>query len=137
MDDNSQVITVFYDGQCGLCHRAVQFLLKRDPTGQKFRYAALQGETAGVLLAPLSPAPDSMVVRTRAEALLTQGDAALHLAVALGGLWAVLGTLGRILPRAVRDFLYDGIAARRYRWFGTRDETCPLLSPGQQELFLP
>jgi len=137
MDGNPQVITVFYDGQCGLCHRAVQFLLKRDPEGEKFRYATLQGETATTLLAPLSPVPDSMVVHTPNQTLLTQGDAALHLARALGGLWAVLGVLGRILPRFIRNILYDGIAARRYGWFGKRDEACPLLAPDQRDLFLP
>ncbi len=137
MDGNPQVITVFYDGQCGLCHRAVQFLLKRDPEGEKFRYAALQGETATTLLATLSPVPDSMVVHTPNQTLLTQGDAALHLARALGGLWAVLGVLGRILPRFIRNILYDGIAARRYRWFGKRDEACPLLAPDQRDLFPP
>ena len=137
MDGNPKVITVFYDGQCGLCHRAVQFLLKRDPEGDKFRYAALQGETATTLLAPLSPVPDSMVVHTPNQTLLTQGDAALHLARALGGLWAVLGVLGRILPRFIRNILYDGVAARRYRWFGKRDEACPLLAPDQRDLFLP
>lgn len=137
MDGNPQVITVFYDGQCGLCHRAVQFLLKRDPKGEKFRYAALQGETATTLLGALSPVPDSMVVHTLNQTLLTQGDAALHLARALGGLWAVLGVLGRILPRFIRNILYDGVAARRYRWFGKRDEACPLMAPNQQILFLP
>ena len=137
MDDNPQVITVFYDGQCGLCHRAVQFLLKRDPTGDKFRYAALQGETAATVLKPLSTVPDSMVVHTRNTALLTQGDAALYLARALGGIWAVLGFVGYILPRFVRNLLYDAIAARRYRWFGQKDEMCPLMSPDQRALFLP
>ncbi len=137
MDGNPQVITVFYDGQCGLCHRAVQFLLKRDPAGEKFRYAALQGETATTLLAPLRSVPDSMVVHTPDQTLLTQGDAALHLARALGGLWAVLGVLGRILPRFIRNILYDGVAARRYRWFGKRDEACPLIAPNQRALFLP
>ena len=137
MDDNSQVITVFYDGQCGLCHRAVQFLLRRDPAGEKFRYAALQGETAATLLVPLHPVPDSMVVHTPDQTLLTQGDAALYLARALGGLWAVLGALGRIVPRSIRDLMYNGLAARRYRWFGKRDEACPLLTPDQRGLFLP
>ena len=137
MDDNPQVITVFYDGQCGLCHRAVQFLLNRDPTGDKFRYAALQGETAATVLEPLTTVPDSMVVHTRDKALLPQGDAALYLARALGGLWAVLGFVGHILPRFVRNLLYDAIAARRYRWFGQKDEMCPLLRPDQRALFLP
>ena len=85
----------------------------------------------------MNPVPDSMVVHTPNNTLLTQGDAALYLARALGGLWAVLGFLGRILPRTIRNLLYGGVAARRYRWFGKRDETCPLMTPDQRELFLP
>ncbi len=36
--------TVLYDGECGLCHRSVKFLLKRDR--HQLWYAPLQGETA-------------------------------------------------------------------------------------------
>ena len=36
---------VFYDGQCGLCDHAVQFLLKADKKN-KFLFAPLQGTTA-------------------------------------------------------------------------------------------
>ena len=37
---------LFYDGTCGLCHRAVTFALARDPDGSRFRFAALQGARA-------------------------------------------------------------------------------------------
>ena len=36
---------VFYDGDCGLCHRTVRFLLARDPEGSLFLFAPLFGET--------------------------------------------------------------------------------------------
>ena len=57
------MITVFYDGSCGLCHRAVQFLLARDNRGARFRYAALQGATAARLIGDVDAHPDSMVVQ--------------------------------------------------------------------------
>ena len=40
---------VFYDGECGLCQRSVQWLLNRDKKKILF-YAPLQGETAKELL---------------------------------------------------------------------------------------
>ena len=36
---------IFYDGHCGFCHRAVRWVLKRDPAGTRFRFAPLQGPT--------------------------------------------------------------------------------------------
>lgn len=43
---------VFYDGECGLCDRVVQTLLKVD-THERFVFAPLQGKTAEKLLQDL------------------------------------------------------------------------------------
>jgi len=131
------MITVFYDGQCGLCHRTVQFLLKRDPEGLLFRYATLQGETAQSLLEPLHDRPDSVAIVTPEKQIFVRGDAAIHIGKALGGLWAFIGAAFSLLPRGVRDWMYNQIAQRRYRLFGTRSESCPILPAEQRAFFLP
>ena len=131
------MITVFYDGTCGLCHRTVQFLIRQDPQGRLFRYAPLQGETAANRLGDFGDLPDSVVVWTADERVFTRGDAAIHLGHALGGFWWLLSFLFGILPRFMRDWLYDAIAARRHRWFGTAETSCPLLPPEQRAFFLP
>jgi predicted DCC family thiol-disulfide oxidoreductase YuxK len=41
---------LLYDGVCGLCNRFVQFILRRDRMGV-FRFASLQSEFAGAILA--------------------------------------------------------------------------------------
>lgn len=41
---------LLYDGVCGLCNRLVQFILRRDTAGA-FRFASLQSELAGGILA--------------------------------------------------------------------------------------
>ena len=130
------MIAVFYDGSCGLCHRAVQFLLARDSRGARFRYAALQGATAAQLLGDVDALPDSMVVQCADGTQLTQGRAAVHLGRALGGGWWLLATIGGLLPTVVLDWLYDHVARRRHRWFGRRTEHCPILPPEQRNLFL-
>jgi len=131
------MITVFYDGHCGLCHRTVQFLLKRDPEGRLFRYATLQGETADGMLAPSSERPDSVAIYTADERVLVRGDAAIHIGRALGWPWVILSGLFAVLPRPIRDALYNFIAQRRYALFGTTTEACPLLSEEQRGFFLP
>lgn len=146
---------VFYDGVCGLCQRWVRFLLQRDKA-QTLRFAPLQGETIkqapiGVKLAaglsPESVGPDvgvtaelpSVIFVVRAgtpdEQIFTRSEAALRLLEHLGGIWRVVSWL-RIIPRGVRDGIYDFIARRRYRWFG-KDESCPLPPTEWQARFLP
>lgn len=61
-------------------------------------------------------------------------EAALRIAWRLGGLWRLLSPL-RLLPRPLRDALYDWIAANRYRWFGKR-ETCRIPTPELGDRFI-
>ena len=137
MDKEPKHITVFYDGTCGLCHGAVQFLLKRDPQGVRFRYAALQGETALSTLGDVTTLPDSMAVHSTGGDVLTEGEAALEIGFALGGGWAATAWVARLLPRMVVNALYRMIARNRYRWFGRKNDLCPMISPAQRERFLP
>jgi predicted DCC family thiol-disulfide oxidoreductase YuxK len=60
----------------------------------------------------------------------TKSAGYLALFAALGGWWRVL-KVSAILPEALRDWLYDRIAANRYRWFGKADY-CALLTPDQR-----
>jgi predicted DCC family thiol-disulfide oxidoreductase YuxK len=129
--------TVFYDGTCGLCHGAVQFLLKRDPNGLRFRYAALQGETAISVLESQATLPDSMVVQTRDGTLLVESSAAVAIGIRLGGAWRALAAAARLLPVPLRDWMYRLIAKHRYRWFGRKTDLCPLLPSEQRSFFLP
>jgi len=63
-----------------------------------------------------------------------RSEAALRIAARLGAPWSWLVML-RVLPRAWRDAVYDFVAARRYRWFGTV-EACELPDAGWRERFL-
>ena len=121
--------TIYYDGHCGLCHGFVKFVLAHDRE-ERFRFAPLEKLTAeqGRGL------PDSVVVFT-ADTILVKSDAALYVLRALGGPWAGLAVCARMFPRSFRDFVYDGIARIRYRVFGTRDETCPLVTPELRRRF--
>jgi predicted DCC family thiol-disulfide oxidoreductase YuxK len=68
-----------------------------------------------------------VVVRTASGELRVRSDAALHLLERLGGVWRVLGVLGRIVPRPLRDAAYDRLARVRKRLFRAPAEACPLL----------
>ena len=130
---------LFYDGHCALCHGAVKFVLKRDRTGAAFRFAPLQGSTFVEKLSPSQRAglPDSVIVLTNEGQLLTRSDAFLHILRRLGGGWRPLAGMFSIVPRALRDAVYNFIARIRYSIFGRKDDLCPIMPPNLRERFLP
>jgi len=130
---------LFYDGHCGLCHRAVKFVLKHDRSGTAFRFAPLQGETfrSAVPVDRRAGLPDSTVVQTRDGSLLVRSEAAVYVLRRLPGGWKALAAIVAVVPRPLRDLAYDFIARVRYRLFGHRDDLCPDVPPHLRERFDP
>ena len=128
---------LFYDGHCGLCHRAVRFILAEDARGDAFRFAPLGGEAFNSTVPPLEQAnlPDSLVVCTAEEKLLTRSRGVLHIMHRLGGYWRILAFVARPIPAKFLDKLYDGMARIRYRLFPRPSEACPLVGPELRKRF--
>jgi len=127
---------ILYDGVCGLCNRSVQFIIQRDPRA-RFRFAPLQSQLARQLLAD---EPEVIANELSSVILIDDGKiyrrstAALRIAGRLNRGWPILSWLV-LIPRPLRDLLYDWIARHRYRWFGKRD-SCPLPNPAVANRFL-
>src|SRR5512141_3160565 len=86
--------TVFYDGSCGLCHRAVKRLIAMDTAGV-LRFAPLGGET---FLARFDEGarrtlPDSLVYESPGGEVLTRSDALVGALLRLGPGARLLGRL--------------------------------------------
>jgi predicted DCC family thiol-disulfide oxidoreductase YuxK len=130
---------VFYDGHCGLCHRGVKFVLKHDRSGTAFRFAPLQGETfqTRVPVDQRANLPKSLVVQTRDGSLLMRSNAWIHILRRLGGGWKVVAAFMAVIPRPLRDVVYDFVARIRYRVFGRRDDLCPVVPPDLRARFDP
>ncbi len=140
MPEPASKAIVLYDGVCGLCNRAVQFLLKRDRL-DRLQFASLQSDLAAGLLKRHGLDPKGLdtvyaVLNYGAsnETLLAKGDAFLFFAGVIGGVWSV-ARVGRIIPRSIRNWLYDFIARHRYQVFG-KSESCMLPDPKQRHKFL-
>lgn len=127
---------LLFDGVCNLCNAAVQWVLKRDRRAV-FRFAALQSETGQRLLreANLPPAQLDTVVLADADGrIFTRSDAALEIVRRLGGGWRLLYGF-KIVPRFLRDAMYNWVARNRFRWFGRREE-CLLPRPEWRARFV-
>ncbi|QDV36019.1 thiol-disulfide oxidoreductase DCC family protein [Tautonia plasticadhaerens] len=126
---------VFYDGECGFCNRSVQFVLDHDPDG-KVLLAPLQGETFRDRLPDHGPPDLNSMLLLDEGRLFDRSSAVLRVMRRLRFPWPLLGRLGAIIPRPIRDRAYDYFAARRYRWFGVA-EACRLPSPEERARLLP
>jgi predicted DCC family thiol-disulfide oxidoreductase YuxK len=135
MGEPSDHPLVLFDGVCNLCSASVNFVIDRDPAGH-FRFAPLQSPLGQQMLRrhDLSPAySDSVVLIERGRAL-TRSTASLHIARRLRRPWPLLFLL-TMIPAALRDAVYEFIAANRYKWFG-RSDACRMPTPGRQARFI-
>lgn len=126
---------ILFDGVCNLCNGFVQFMIKHD-SKRRFRYASLQSETGQSLLKSVGFPADEIdtVVLIEAGTGYTRSDVALRVARRLGGFWPLF-TVFYIIPRPIRNAVYNWIARNRYRWFGKR-EACMVPTPELKSLFL-
>jgi predicted DCC family thiol-disulfide oxidoreductase YuxK len=116
----------------------VRFLLKRDARGDLFRYAPLSSDVARELVAKHATGrlPDSIVAVASDGTVRVRSGAALYLLARLGGLWALVAALGWLVPRLVRDVVYDLVAKVRKKLFAKPDDLCPVIPSELRERFL-
>jgi predicted DCC family thiol-disulfide oxidoreductase YuxK len=122
---------ILFDGVCNLCTGSVQFVIERDAR-KRFRFASLQSPTAERLLGRRDDL-ESMVLVEDGK-IHRKSTAALRIARQLDGAWPLLAVF-LVIPRFLRDAVYDWIGRRRYRMFGKRD-TCWLPSAELSDRFL-
>jgi predicted DCC family thiol-disulfide oxidoreductase YuxK len=124
-------VRLYYDGECGLCHAAVRFVLAEDRGGAGFRFAPLASDSFARVAAPEARAalPDSLVLALHDGGLLVRSAATLEIGERLGGLWRIGARIARLVPEAWRDRAYDAIARNRKRFARKPQDACPLLSP--------
>lgn len=125
---------VLFDGQCNVCDKSVQFILKRDKEGY-FRFASLQSET-GIKLLKQNNLPidiDSFVLVENNKVYM-KSTAALKVSKNLDGIWKLLYVF-IIVPKPIRDKCYEFFAKNRYKWFGKK-ETCMIPTPEIRKRFL-
>lgn len=133
MNQNETIL--LFDGVCNLCSGSVQFVLKRNEKAN-VKFASLQSEFGKKLIEQSDLPKDyfGSLVLFKNGKTLAKSDAALQLTKDLSGLWK-LAVVFRIVPKFIRDAVYDWIARNRYKWFGKK-EVCWVPNPKWQHRFL-
>ncbi len=126
---------ILFDGVCNFCNSAVNFTLKRDKK-KTILFCPLQTATGQKLLEQCKlPANDmrSFVFIENGEAY-TRSTASLKVCRHLRRLWPfVYGLI--IVPKFIRDSIYNWIAKNRYKWFGVKEQ-CMIPTPDIKARFL-
>ncbi|NUM79858.1 thiol-disulfide oxidoreductase DCC family protein [bacterium] len=126
---------ILFDGVCNLCNGSVLFIIRRDPKA-RFRFASLQSTYGENFLKHnnLSTEEYDSIVLIEGGRFYTQSTAALRIAKRLNGAWPLLYA-GIIIPKFIRDAMYNVIAKNRYRWFGKKD-VCMIPTPELRSRFM-
>ena len=121
---------ILFDGVCNMCNGAVNLALDWDPSA-KLRFSALQSNVGRALLQANGREADdiSSIVLVTPDGAYIKSDAILRITEELTPSWLPVplakpaAIAGRTLvPKFLRDLIYDGVADNRYSILGMRDE---------------
>ena len=126
---------IIFDGHCAFCSDWARFVLNHDPEG-RFRLMAAQSETGTALYKHYGLNPEQYETNILIENGIGwfKSEGSIRMAEGLGYPWS-LALIFRILPRPVRDWIYELIARNRFRLRGKLDQ-CFMPSPEERDRFL-
>ncbi|MFI5219790.1 MAG: thiol-disulfide oxidoreductase DCC family protein [Bacteroidia bacterium] len=128
---------ILFDGVCNYCSGWVDFIMRHDKKDY-FRFATLQSEIAKGLLAEKNISnnnlPDSVILIEN-EKIFFRSDAGLRIQQKLNFPFPILYSL-IIVPRFIRDAVYNFIANNRYKWFGKKEICRVPVSEQEKNKFL-
>ena len=124
---------ILFDGVCNLCNGAVNLALDWDPKG-KLRFSALQSNVGRALLQANGREADdiSSIVLVKQDGAYIKSDAILRITEAFVPLKPAAVLSRYVVPRFLRDIIYDGVANNRYDIMGKQDQ-CRFDADGEFE----
>lgn len=132
---NKQLI--LFDGVCNLCNSSVLYVIKRDKN-EKFLFAPLESDIGKKIIQKFNidtKETDSILLYNPLKDSLTyKSTAALLIAKQLGFPTNIL-TLFLIVPKVIRNWVYNYIAKNRYKWYGKK-ESCMIPTPELKAKFI-
>ena len=130
---NGEKGIVFFDGVCGMCNSIVDFLMRED-RNNALLFTPLQGTTAQERLDKKDVENLNTIAYYRDGKVTKKSSAVLQLLTDMGGIWK-LAFVFKIVPKPIRDFIYDTVSKNRYKWFGKK-EACRMPTKEERMKFL-
>ena len=118
--------TILFDSKCNLCSKTVKRVMKLDKN-KLFTFISNKSEYGKNIISKNnlnSVTTETIVLFTTENKFLIKSDAAISIAVKLNPLFLIFNILF-IVPKKIRDRIYDYVAKNRYKWFG-ENESCDI-----------
>ena len=114
MSENSPIL--LFDGECKFCNFWISFIKKRKANTQ-FSYFPLHSAEGEKLIEyhRVNKSLDSVIV-IKNNMVYTKSSAALAIVNELGGWWKLL-KISYLIPKSIRDSIYDLVARNRHKLF--------------------
>ena len=133
--EEEKIGVILFDGVCNFCNSSVNFIIQHDKK-KHYKFSALQSD-AGRLLSEKygidQSKIDSIILIENGD-VFVKSSAILRITKSLNYLYPLLfGFI--IIPKFIRDGVYDFIARNRYKWFGKK-EACMIPSPEIKSRFI-
>lgn len=126
---------ILFDGVCKLCNAWSNFIIKYDRQ-HLFKLCSVQSEEGKKILLHFGLPSESYETMLYVEGCQSfqKSDAFFQIVAKLGYPWKAV-FIFRLIPKPIRDWMYDRIALNRYNLFGKYDY-CTLPSPDHEARFL-
>lgn len=126
---------ILFDGVCNLCNSSVNFVIRHDKKGV-FKFAPLQSDfgTKTLKKYDINPKDTDSIILIDQDKSYIKSSAALYIAKDLSGAYPLLFTF-MIVPKFIRNWVYDYVAKNRYRWYGKKD-SCMIPTPELKGKFI-
>ena len=135
MNTESKYKIILFDGVCNLCNSSINFVIRNDKKGI-FKFAPLQSNFGKKALKKynINTKDTDSIILVDEDKCYIKSSAALQIAKYLSGAYPLLFGF-MIVPKFMRNWVYDYIAENRYKWYG-KTESCMIPTPELKDRFI-
>ncbi len=119
---------IYYDGECGLCHLAVRFILRVD-SKSNFYFSPLSN--LDINLKNI----DSIILK-RDNKVFYEGMAIIMIFQNIDNNWNYLAKVLKLIPINVLDTAYRWLSRNRAKFFVKKVASCPIVPSSYQKRFI-
>ena len=134
MNTESKHKVILFDGVCNLCNSFVNFVIRNDKK-EVFKFAPIQSNFGEIALKKhrINSKDTDSIILIDEDNYYIKSTAALYIAKELSGAYPLLFCF-MIVPKFIRNWIYDLVAKNRYKWFGKK-VSCMIPTPELKNKF--
>ena len=119
---------IYYDGECGLCHLAVKFILRVD-SKSKFYFSPLSNLDNNLKNI------DSIILK-KGNKVFYEGQAIIMIFEDIDNNWNYLANVLKLIPINVLDTAYRWVSRNRAKVSVKKVSSCPIVPSSYQKRFI-